>query len=369
MVLGEKGQPVTVNVLLSSRMGLLLAMNIVAVETFLYCCVETHLEEVEGMRLKPEEKEKQYRVLYEALYRNPRVFKKDLVNLLHTNYASVRGRLEEAYEQGWLSRPQIRLRSYKNLGEHVYFLECENPASLFSQLVDNENVVYHALMCGATNLWIVSREKLSLPCGCTVLIEGLRSDYHVSFAPNQTWDTGVKKMRKMIEEFDPEKYAPQGTIRAHWHETVEWDSEYEVLFREFNYDLSKPISPIMFKNLISWDKVDRWMKNLSTYCTTITHYYPGTISSYDPYLYVFETDYEDFLISLFSELPTSALFFRVSGRLFAYLHVKKEYARVVSSQIHITELQIPNVMINLRERGIIRDEAHWIVECFWNSDP
>lgn len=321
------------------------------------------------MRLKLEEKEKQYRAIYEALWKNPRIFRKDIVKLLHTNYVSVNNRLEEAYTLGWLSKPQIRRRSSRNFGEHVYFLKCPDPPEVFSQFVGKENVVYHALCSGEMNMWVVARGNLNLPCECDALLEGLRSDYHVSFAPHQPWETAIQKMRKMIEGFNPKEYEPQRIIDILWDETMEWDSEYEALFREFNYDLSRQITPILRKHRISWEKVERWMRNLSTYCTVFTLYYPGGISSYDPYLFMFETEYEDFLVNLFSELPTSALFFKVSDRLFAYLHVKREYVRVVNSQIDIRRLQIPSMIKNLTKKGVIKKESHKIVECYWNNDP
>jgi hypothetical protein len=174
-------------------------------------------------------------------------------------------------------------------------------------------------------------------------------------------------MKKMIKEFNPKTYEPQGFIRTHWDETVKWDSEFEALFREFNYDLSRPITPIIKKHLISWGKVDKWMKNLSEYCTIITNYYPGKILSYDPYLFMFETKYEDFIVNLFSELPTTSLFFKVSNKLFLLAYVKREYIRVLSTQTHIKELHIPNLVTNLFEKGVLLDENHGIVECYWNS--
>ena len=62
-------------------------------------------------------------------------------------------------------------------------------------------------------------------------------------------------------------------------------------------------------------------------------------------------------------------FFRVSNRLFMYAHVKREYVRVVNSQIDIRELQIPFLVRELFKKEVIRSEGHGIVECYWNSDP
>ncbi|MBU7045510.1 MAG: hypothetical protein HXS54_03660 [Theionarchaea archaeon] len=312
-----------------------------------------------------EDKERDYRAIYEAFHKNPRTFDKEIADLLHIRQSSAGKRIKKAIEQGYMSKSQIRRRSYKNFKEYTYFLKCDNPSEFFSTFVDNEKIVYHALMGSYANMWVVSKEELDSNCG--TVLGGPRSDYHVSYAPNHSWETSIHNMRKMIEEFNPKDYEPQGFIKTHWNETVKWDSEFETLFREFNYDLSRPITPIIRKHLISWGKMDKWMKNLSKYCTIITNYYPGGISSYDPYLFMFETDYEDFIVNLFSELPTTSLFFKISNKLFLLAYVKREYIRVLDTQTHINRLYIPNMVIRLLQKGAILTENHGIVECYWNS--
>jgi len=319
------------------------------------------------MGLSKEEEGRQFRVIYEAFYGWPRIFVKDMAELLHISPEMASNKIKKAILLGWISRPQIRRRIFANLKEFVYILRCKNPVKFFSEFVDDENIIYHALTGGPGNLWVVTKKEMDFQCD--VLINGLRSDYHVSFAPDYSQETSMNYMWKAAREFNLKDYEPEGIIKSHRNETIEWDSEYEKLFGEFNHDLTKPISPIMKRNLISWTKVEKWLKNLSSYCTIITHYYPGGIKSYDPYLFMFETDYEDFMINLLSKLPTTALFFKVSDMLFSLAYIKREYIRVVNSQTHILKLQIPSLMAELREKGIIRNEAHGIVECYWNSDP
>jgi DNA-binding Lrp family transcriptional regulator len=312
-----------------------------------------------------EDRERDYRAIYEVFHENPRAFKKEIANLLHIRPSSANNRIRKAIELGYMSKSQIRLRSFANLMEYTYFLNCKNPSEFFSEFVDNEKIVYHALMSSCANMWVVSREELDLDC--RKVVGGPRSDYLISYAPNHSWETATQKMWKKVGDFNPKDYEPQGFIKSHWNETIEWDSEYEALFREFNYDLMKPIDPIIKKYLISWGKVDKWMKNLSKYCTIITGYYPGGISSYDPYLFMLETDYEDFIVNLFSELPTSSLFFKVSNKLFLLAYVKREYMRFLNSQIHIGELQIPSMLTKLIHKDVIRSESHGIVECYWQK--
>jgi hypothetical protein len=73
-------------------------------------------------------------------------------------------------------------------------------------------------------------------------------------------------------------------------------------------------------------------------------------------------------LNLFSQLPTTALFFKVSNRLFMLAYVKAEYIRVLKDQTHINRLHIPNLLTELLERDVILSERHGIVECYWNSN-
>jgi len=319
------------------------------------------------MRLSREQKEEFYRAIYDILFRIPRAKIYEIARMLQIDRNAASNRLYEAFNRAYISKPQIRRRIYANMKEYSYFLQCENPSEFFSECLQNENIIYHAVMTGFANLWVLSNKELDFDCD--VVASGLRSDYHVSYAPNHSWRTAVQIMREKVQNFNLKDYEPEKVIQNHWNETIEWDKEDEILFKEFNYDFRRPITPIIRKNLISWGKLEKWMQKLSKSCTIITHYYPKRISAYDPYLFVFKTDYEDFLINLFSELPTSSLSFKVSDKLCIYAYVKREFARIVETQSNIKELHIPTLAAELRRKGIIQKEAHSIVECYWNEDP
>lgn len=314
-------------------------------------------------RLPAEEKEKQYRAIYEILCKKPRTFKNELADLLHVNRDTASDRLNEAVNSGWLSKTQIRKRSFENLREYTYLLRCNDPVTLFSEFADSEDIIYHALISGPFNLWVVSEKEMEFECD--TVVGGPRSDYYISYAPHQSSDHSIQKMHDMVSDFNAKDYRLEETMKNHFDEVAKWDKEYEALFEELKYDLRKPVSEILRKNCISWRKLDQWMRDIPKYCTIMTGYYPGTISSYDPYLYMFETDYEDFLISLFSELPTSTVFFRVSGRLLVDARVKRQYVRFLDAQVHISELQIPLLVRELLGKGIVKSESHGMIECYW----
>lgn len=77
---------------------------------------------------------------------------------------------------------------------------------------------------------------------------------------------------------------------------------------------------------------------------------------------MFETDYEDFVIELFSEFPTSVSFFKVSDKLFMLAYVSKPYMRSIDLIEASSKWYIPAVIIDLLNKGILRNGVRAMVD-------
>jgi predicted transcriptional regulator len=310
---------------------------------------------------------KQYRLVYESLLKNPRINIKEIATILGLNRNAASKIVREAFDQGYVLKPQIRKRSYENLKEHIYFVNCSYPFDSYKQYSTDTDVVYHAVMDGFSNLWIVSRKEIEVEG--SVVIEGPHSDYLVAYAPNHSWETAMRIMRDKVKKFDPDEYEPKRLIKTRFTETISWDDEDEILFGEFKYDLRKPLTPVMKNHLISGQKIYSWLRRLSECCTVFPRYFPFSITGYDPYLFKFETAYEDFIIELFSELPTSSLFFKVGNTLFLYGNVDRSSLRKVGLDMSdVSQLHIPLLVDYLLGEGILTNEAHAIIAYHWRKD-
>ena len=309
-----------------------------------------------------EDWKKEYRRIYELLTDNPRISVKDITAILG-GIKTARKRMEEAFEEQFIIGPQIRKRSYENMGEYMYFLNCEKPEIAYMKYRKDPRVIYHAKIIGFSNLWLICKEKIDLKdLEGEIVVEGYRSDYHVSFAPDHTWEKSLQIMKERVENFDPEKYSAKGTIKPHFAERIEWDEKDKILSAYFKYDLRKPLSPVMEEYKISGGKIYKFLDNLSETCTVFTDYYPETLPAYEPYIFMIETDYEDFLIDLFSELPSTTSFFKVSNKLFVHTHVSKPYMRDTDLERSADRLYIPLLVIDLLEKGIVKSIEYSIVE-------
>ena len=315
------------------------------------------------MRLSIEQKKKHYRTIYEAIWETPRVLVKDLALLLDCTPNAASNRLKEAYDSKYIIGPEIRKKSYENLREYIYFINCKNPELLYTRLRDDPKVVYHAKTSGCYNMWIVAKEKIDIRD--EIILEGYRSDYCIPYAPDHSWKTTLGIMEEKISTFEPSTYNPQPILQNHFDEYANWNSEDEILYKYFKYNLRNNIESVMKEYQISAEKVYKFLNNLQTTCTIHTSYYPDSLSAYTHYLFMIETDYEDFIINLFSELPSSVSFFKVSKRLFASTYVPQQVVRNQDLKVTPKRSCIPLLLIDLLEKGIIKFKDYSIVEYAW----
>ena len=311
------------------------------------------------MRTTPTQRKKQYRIIYELLFKDPRIHKNALSSALGGGRTPGL-RLKEAHDFQYIVGPEIRRRSFENLKEYMYFVKCNHPEIPYLTYREDMNVVYHAKTRGFCDLWIISKKKLDIEG--TIIHEGYRSDYYVSYAPDRTWDTSREITRKMIDVFNPKNYEPDFLVKERFGETVDWTEEDELLYQYFKYNLRKPFTPVIRDLKISRDELNNFFEKLPECCTIFTDYFPDGLPSYDPYLFMVETDYEDFVIDLFSQFPTSASFFKVSDKLFVYVNIPKEVIRGTDLQVNLNKLYIPLLFIDMLEKGIIRNKDDVLVD-------
>lgn len=309
-------------------------------------------------------KESQYRTIYELFsLRNPRIYVKDVAVRLHVDARTAHNRIREAYEREYIWGPQIRKRSYSNMKEYVCLAACKDPLETYMQYTKNKDVIYHAVLEGIANFLIISKKKIDV--NGTILVEGVRSDYYISFAPNRSWMKTIEIMQYMVTTFDPYQYTPQSIITTQ-HSSIEWDAEFEQLYQYFKYYLRKPFSPVMKTHFITTGKIYKFLKSLEKYCTVFTRYYPETASAYDPYLFVFETDYKDFVIKLFSQVPTSTLFFTVSDSLFVQVHIDKQFLRSSGFLPEVDQLYLASLMRELSRKAIVKNKMQALFSYYEN---
>jgi hypothetical protein len=319
------------------------------------------------MKFTEERLRREYRIIYELLDRTPRVQVKEITRAAGINRNTAGARLRDALEKGYIVGPQIRKKSFSNFAEYIYFVHSDDPIGLFRECTQDPDIVYHTLMDGFSNLRIISLRELDLD---GIIVGGRRSDYYISHAPDHSWEQSIKIMQNMLDTFDPGTYVPRGFINTHWSEAIEWNARDEILFRELKYDLRKPLEPIVKEKYNIWSgSAYQWLERLPQCCTIFTCYFPETVPAYDPYVFMVETDYEDFVIELFSQLPTTTWFYKVQDNLFMDVWLDRGSMKSDDYLMQdINRLHIPLLFRELLRNGIIKGEAHALVQCYWRKD-
>jgi hypothetical protein len=313
----------------------------------------------------PEVKKKQFRMIYERLCEKPRFRPHHMVKELGLRPSSVADRIREAFQKRYIVGPQIRKKSFSNLRSYMYLLDCDNPMRTFEEFVKDKNISYHAFLDGFCNILAISDRKLDIE---GALLWGVTADYYVSYASDQSWRTTINNMWTAVRDFNPEDYTPKGHITTHWNEEVEWSKEHELLYQELKYNLRKPLGPLARKRGIHMGMIRNFVNQLPQYCIIFTHFYPESLPTYNHYLYIFRTEYEDFVIDLFSQLPTTCWFQRISGKLIGHISLLTSSVNQENTCIRdVTALQIPLLVKELVRKGIVKSEAHAKFECYWRK--
>ncbi len=314
------------------------------------------------MKVTQEHKKKQYRKIYESMFNSAFIPVTDISQVLEVEWRQASKRLEEAKRQQIIVGPEGRIFSFKNIPEYVYLFNAEDPDTAFDGFSNDPHILYNAQIAGLCDTLVFSREKMDIKGDLE--IGGPRSDFHASFAPDQSFEQALKKGLEKIEAF-PSSYVPQKYLKNHWDETVKWDENDEKLYNYFKYDLRKKVGPLIKEQQMSKDIIYHFLETVEERCTIWTAYFPESYLNYMPYLYMFETDYEDFIIEVFSELPTTTISFKVANTLFLYVYAPRKY---IWEEPKIPRgLSIPSLEKELLNSGAAKKKTRSIIERSWRK--
>jgi hypothetical protein len=302
-----------------------------------------------------EKKKKRFRAVYELLFDDYRM--KNYLISKKLGIRAISRVLDEARRDQYIIGPETRKCSFANILEYVYFFNTEEPDITYMEFREDPRVVYNAQLYGFCNSLVISREEIQIDG--EVLLNGPRSDYYIPFTPDHSFECALQYMQKKIEDFSPRNYTPQEIIKNHWGETVKWDEDDEDIYRFLKYDLRKKKGPLIGKRWISAGKINYWLETLNKRCTIHTSFYPETLSEYQTYLSVFDTDYEDFVIEVFSELPASPSFFKVQEKLILMAYYPGKFMN--DEFTHTKILSIPPLEMRLLKRGIVKKKKRAMI--------
>jgi hypothetical protein len=136
-----------------------------------------------------------------------------------------------------------------------------------------------------------------------------------------TWYKTFQEVYKKLSQF---KMRPEDKIREITPST--WQESEWKLYHAFKY-MRKRVTPVLQRIGVRYEPYLKWKSDLYTHCTVHTGFFPGGYESYLDYCFLFSTDYEESVKSVFSLFPTTPFFIEVDNNLLAFIQVNTPEAQ------------------------------------------
>jgi len=148
-----------------------------------------------------------------------------------------------------------------------------------------------------------------------VVKQGVR---YCSYTPKvgyRTWDESFERVYEQLNQFTP----LQKEYKNRQLTSLDLDKDEWKLFSAFNF-MRRTVTPLLRKINVGYETYTKWMKTLENHCTVHTGFYPEGLKTYLSFCFLFFTDYEELVKSLFSFFPTTSFITELDKQLLVFTH-------------------------------------------------
>ena len=131
-----------------------------------------------------------------------------------------------------------------------------------------------------------------------------------------TWVEGFQRVYEQLDQFLP----AWNESRNRQVTSLNWGENEWKLFYAFNF-MRKKVTPVLRKIHVGYETYIKWIKSLESHCTIHTGFYPQGYPSYTSHCFLFYTDFEESVKSLFSLFPTTSFMIELEKQLLVFAHV------------------------------------------------
>lgn len=252
--------------------------------------------------------------------------------------------------------PIFRRKSFANFREHFYFIRTEDPHESFQRIKSMQDVMYCTVQTGFSDMQIVSRVPLNLKE--EIVLAGERSDYFVSTPKNHTFEKANRTIDKKLEATD-DIQCPPSPLLFREEAYAPWDDLDEAIYLSINGNLRKTWARVLEESEAYNDKIMKWFRNRDSFGHTIAMFFPEGERAYQPAIFAVETENDSLLIDLFSELPTSSVFYRLDKYVVMVLCLS--YPLIARSMVR-------RVLSHLQKKELINTYINSVIEYYHRED-
>jgi len=309
------------------------------------------------MSILTKEEAKQIRAMYELRTEDPRIKVYEIAQHLGVVRNTVYKRQKKATENGILFNPELRLKMYKDVKEYVYVISSDSAFHTFHQLQKDSRISYETFATGYFDLLLITSEPLPLneldTFGKAVLV-GSRSNYIYPKVPATDYVNAIE----LIEEFAKKDFEPSEWSVEYPPREMEWKEIDWKLFLLLRHNMTKKYTELAKSVEMSYDGF-RWsLKRILTNTQIIVPYYPEGYSQYTRFLFMFQSNYEQMLLDMFSLVPCFTMMYKVKDWLLVHF-------RILPSDLSD---RFFSILYDLQDRGYIDRIKTTFPITYWHPD-
>lgn len=292
-------------------------------------------------RLSENEKKYLQYQIYRFRYDDPWIPNKKVAKLTDRSVSTVNRYAKKAEEKQIFLNPHLRLKSPAGKTALLLF---EDKWKAFNRLQNNANIKYLCVYQGDWNILAAYEESIdfrSISGFRETVIEGTRGEIITPKVEYTSWEISLTKMETLLRKNSIKK-----SVLNLQQCFPDWNEEGWKMYEYFKPNLRKKFVKLRRKYPISWRRYKEWKNTLRNNCAILVSFFPEGYHAYDCFTLCFKTEYEKYIIDLFSKIPTTPSFYKVENHFLGNIYILKDY------QI---SMKIYDFISRLIERGIITD--------------
>lgn len=316
------------------------------------------------MNILTKEEANHIHTMYELRTEEPRIKIYEIAQHLDVVRNTVYKRQKKAVENAILFNPELRLKMYEDVKEYVYAISSDSAFHTFHQLQGDDRLCYEVFATGYFDLLLITSVPLSrkeLECLGKVRLTGYRSNYVIPKIPDIDYVTAIAKMEEFAKkDFEPSEWSVEYPPREMGWKEIDWK-----LFHLLRHNMAKKYTELAKSVEMSYDGF-RWsLKRILANTQIIVPYYPEGYSQYTRFLFMFQSDYEQMLLDMFSLVPCFTMMYKVKNWLLVHF-------RILPSGLSYRFFRLIerffSILYDLHERGYIDRIKTTIPITYWHPD-
>ncbi|MBU7019383.1 MAG: hypothetical protein HXS44_17890 [Theionarchaea archaeon] len=262
-----------------------------------------------------------YHKVFEQIFENPTRSIYDVAHGSRLSRNTVSKYLTEMYMKDVIIGPQIRMNPAPNYKEYIYLVNFRNPFQVFEGLNRFPHVVYHTMTFGEWNIMAVTNRPLDfskLVGFETMVRQGVRGRSYTPKVECLSWDESFERIYEQMHRFTPVRTEDKNRLLA---PPLDWGDDEWKLYHAFKYNLRRKVTPTLRKIGVRYEAYGKWAEDLEDHCSIHVGFYPEGYRNYMTYCFVFSSDHEQSLQSIFSLFPTTPFIVEMGNQLMVFVNM------------------------------------------------